>query len=181
MPVPRPRSKLPWVSLPTPHLTRRHWRGWAVAVGLMMFVVALASLPPFVAGSTRATLMAAFEALCHQLPGRSPQVGEIALAVCHRCYGLYLGLLFGTLGALALLRWDGWFRNYAPALLALTALPLALDWGLDVLGFWTNTPATRTLTGGWLGLLLGYTFARLFLPLPQQMPPPSQPSLELAQ
>ncbi len=40
-------------------------------------------------------------------------------------------------------------------LLILAVLPGVLDWSGDVLGFWTNTPFSRVLTGGWFGVWAG--------------------------
>ncbi len=36
------------------------------------------------------------------------------------------------------------------------AIPAVVDWSGDVLGIWTNTPVSRMITGGILGLFAGY-------------------------
>jgi len=36
------------------------------------------------------------------------------------------------------------------------AIPAIVDWSGDVLGIWTNTPVSRMITGGILGLFAGY-------------------------
>ena len=162
------------------------WGG--ISVGSVM-VVALTLLPPWLSPETRAILMQAFSALCHQIPGRSPAVDGVPLAVCDRCLGIYSGFALGlVLAALV--------RVVAPVIAPVTApvtaphdpprnpdisgpdipgtyrqlfdrvkfvlvgmlVPLSIDWVGPVLlrvspalG-WTNTPVSRAITGGLLGM-----------------------------
>jgi len=100
--------------------------------------------------------MQAFAGVCHQLPSRSPHIDGVALAVCHRCLGTYLGLpaavlIFSSLRGL----WP-FSRKAAPWVLLGAAIPAIVDWSGDVLGIWTNTPVSRMITGGILGLFAGY-------------------------
>ncbi len=124
--------------------------------GLLWLMV---SLPPFVPPSIRMGLMAAFAPVCHQLPDRSFWIDGVQLAVCHRCYGIYAGLFLGTL----LLTFIGTHasRLYRKArwLLIVGLLPPALDWGLQLVHLWQNTPLSRVLTGLWFGLVAGLLLA----------------------
>ena len=129
---------------------------WTLSLGLGASLVTLASLPPFLGESGRHLIMEAFSGVCHQLPDRSPHINEVSLAVCHRCYATYWGLpgaalLFGLFrGA-----WPFTIRS-APWFLGAAIVPAVIDWGGDVLGFWSNTPISRMLTGGLMGLAACY-------------------------
>ncbi len=136
------------------------WWTWVLAfLGSGMLVV-LVTLPPFVGTDLRAMLMQGFSTVCHQIPSRSPQLHGVPLAVCHRCYGIYLGLPFAIVGMLVLYRWDAFFYRRAPWLLSGALLPLGLDWSGDVLGLWTNTPHSRMVTGLLFGMVAGYYVGR---------------------
>lgn len=153
--------------------------GLALAATAVLFAGVLA--PPFLSPIVRAPLVVGFHALCHQLPERSFFVDGVQLAACHRCTGIYAGLVLGVL-ALPL-----WKRGRAgerksesmrvPRLLGssplrflhtsrerfvllVAVIPVALDWGAEVFGLWAGSPASRVATGLWFGLLAGYLFAR---------------------
>lgn len=149
----------------TAHPARRSgafWRGWALAMSMGVVLVGMATLPPFVEPAAREALMQAFAPVCHQLPARSPEVGGVPLAVCHRCYGIYWGLPLAALAFLLLARWDGVMGRRAPWLLALAAVPAGVDWLLGVLQVWENTPLSRVTTGLVFGLVAGVYLARAF-------------------
>lgn len=158
--------------------------GWVLAMSLMLFVLVLVVLPPFVPPGFRSVLMHGFSPLCHQLPDRSFQHLGISFAVCHRCFGIYTGLWLASAAFIGLWRWELAFSRHAAVLLGLSLVPLAVDWGLHVVGWWVNTPASRLITGGVFGLVAGCYFARAMIqlttsktvvPLPPTVPdtPPS--------
>ena len=130
--------------------------GWWIAFAGSLAVAVLAMTPPVLGDGAREVIMTMFSGVCHQLPGRSPHVDGVQLAVCHRCSGIYWGvpaaaLLFAASG--------GRFRaagRGAPFLLLAAALPAAADWALDLAGIWSNTPLTRILTGAVFGLGAGW-------------------------
>ncbi len=144
----------------------RFWLGWSVTFGLALTVVGLAVLPAALPLPWREALMTAFAPACHQLPARSPHLGGVQLAVCHRCLGVYAGLAVGVAAFLGLRRWDAWLHRHAAGVLGAALAPAAVDW----LAPWasvlapalalTNTPLSRSLTGAVLGLALGYFAAR---------------------
>jgi uncharacterized membrane protein len=117
-------------------------------------VLAIASLiviAPLTAGShVSNSIYRVFAALCHQLPDRSYFIDGHKLAVCSRCTGLYAGfaftlLLYPLLRPLKTIAWPP--REW----LILSAVPMAIDFGLTLFGIWENTHTSRLLTG----LLLG--------------------------
>jgi len=130
--------------------------GWALTMGVTSLLVGLAFAPPFVSEAARVFIMQAFSGVCHQLSSRSPHIDGVALGVCHRCFGTYAGfpaaaLLYGALRGF----WP-FSTRIAPWILVIGVLPAVVDWSGDVLGIWMNTPVSRIITGGFLGLVAGY-------------------------
>ncbi len=125
---------------------------WLAGVALFGGLVVVVLLPPVVPPSLRAVLMEGFSSVCHQLPGRSPHLHGVQLAVCDRCLGIYVGLALGS-GAT---RWGRtmWHRvrAWGPLPLALVLVPAGVDWALPVLGLWESVPLSRGLTGFLAGL-----------------------------
>ncbi len=126
----------------------------------MGFVLVLVTLPPFVGVEWRIVLMHTFAPVCHQIAERSFHVDGVALAACHRCYGIYWGLFLGPVLYLVVRRWEHKWWNQSRLLLAAALLPLGLDWVLDFVGLWSNTPLSRVLSGGVFGLAAGMLVAQ---------------------
>jgi uncharacterized membrane protein len=113
----------------------------------------LALLPPFLPADIQPVVRRCFASVCHQMPGRSPHIGGVPIAVCDRCSGIYLGLVLGVLAT-------GWGRSLWAALgrhgryVLLGALvPLGIDWVGPLLGLWSNGPISRALTGLLFGIV----------------------------
>lgn len=138
-------------------LYRISWTGWCVSVLLMGILAVLASLPPWVGEPVRMALMYGFDPLCHQIAERSPHVDGVQLAVCHRCYGILVGLAIGPIAALIIRRR---FKRYASLLIVASLVPLALDWGLGIVGIWANTAESRLITGAIFGVVAGILVTR---------------------
>lgn len=155
-PASEPIAAVPWKGI-----------GLVLAVSLLL---GLAALPPFVPDAWRPVLMDAFAGACHQLPARSPHIDGVALAVCDRCAGLYLGVALG--GGLALL-----VTKRLPRVALLGSLVLlGLDWMGPLAGLWMNTPWSRALTGLLAGLAAGWFVLERLLPqrhAPKHDPRPS--------
>jgi uncharacterized membrane protein len=113
------------------------------------------------AGHPRAAawLYALFSPVCHQDPSRSFVLFGHPCAICHRCMGIYLGLFLIS-----------WLPFEFSILLdppqrrrlwvcAATA-PLVLDVFAPLTGLWSNTPASRFVTG----LLFGMMLSSLLVP-----------------
>jgi len=142
-----------------------------LAAGVTGLLLLLVSLPPLVLPSMRTLLMAAFAPVCHQLPDRSFWIDGVQLAVCQRCYGIYTGLFLGSLLLPLLGAGARWIYRRAPLLLSMSLLPPALDWGLQFVHLWHNTPFSRTLTGLWFGLGAGLLFAATLCHTPRKEQP----------
>ena len=133
------------------------WWAWGLSLAAMFTPLILALLPPWVSAPWQIVLMQAFDPLCHQITERSPHIHGVQLAVCHRCIGVYLGLAAGPVLMLFLRSWNGVGTR---KLIALSLLPLFVDWGLGIVGLWANTPVSRMVTGAMFGLLAGVLVAR---------------------
>jgi uncharacterized membrane protein len=129
------------------------------------FVLAL-SWAGLIAGICAAPLLAAhshptaagllyvsFGQVCHQMPERSFYLQGHPLAVCHRCSGIYLGLLAGSLlpgrifSRLLFVPRRRWW-------VIAGAAPLVLDALAPWAGFWANTPLSRASTGVLFGIMI---------------------------
>lgn len=149
------------LSDPVESVARLHPVGWALALAATAALLAAAVAPPLLTPALRAPLVAGFHVLCHQLPERSFFVDGVQLAACHRCTGIYAGLLLGVL-ALPLGRriaGEGAKGSDGVALLV-AVVPAALDWAGEVLGLWPGSMASRVATGLWFGAIAGFLFAR---------------------
>lgn len=123
------------------------WGGLAVAAIAAPLFAARAD--SFLAG----TLYLLLSRACHQIPGRSFRFFGYPWAACHRCSGIYLGLLAAAMfspgdpSALAShIRRRTW--------VALATLPLLTDALLPLTGIWANTPVSRFVTGFTFGAML---------------------------
>lgn len=140
-------------------------RGWPVAFVLTLLLGLIVTLTPMYPEVLRNTVMQIFSFVCHQLPHRSPHVDGVQLAVCHRCMGIYWALpvsalVFGVSRGRLLEKGFNFLKNKKNITLVLLAgLPAGIDWLGDVIGFWTNTPVSRTVTGAFFGLVAGYVLA----------------------
>ena len=147
--------------------------GWLAFTPLVAGVVALAFVPPFVDGMARAGLMHGFSFVCHQIPERSPAMGGVPIALCHRCTGILGGLAVGLAAAPLLMsaasaagrRLLGGVpgRHRAAVGLLLALIPTTVDWALGATGIWANTPLSRVLTGAIFGIVAGLLIGRAFL------------------
>jgi uncharacterized membrane protein len=92
-----------------------------------------------------------FSRFCHQIPDRSFFLLGHPLAVCHRCFGLYLGFFFGSFIHIPFL-----YRSLLARRLwvAAACLPTLLDVLLARLCFWHSTGASRLIMGLVLGCML---------------------------
>ena len=94
-----------------------------------------------------------FSPICHQDASRCFSFGALPWAVCQRCSGIYLGLFIAALLPLHMDRLPRLLRSRRNLVIACTAL-LMCDAVLPILGIWTNTPASRFLSGLFFGAML---------------------------
>jgi len=118
---------------------------WAVGSSIVAIWVLAIILPTLLS-----PVRTFFGYLCHQISERSFHVAGEQMAVCSRCFGVYLGILVGF--ALYPL-----FRNVENTepprrfWLLVAIIPAAVDWSLTVFGVWENTLWSRLVTGLILG------------------------------
>ena len=130
---------------------------FGIALAASAALLAGAVAPGWLGADAGAFVREAYSVLCHQLPHRSPHLGGAPWALCHRCTGIAAGLALGLLAVPALTpalrtRVAG---LRAGRLIALSLLPIALDWSLGALGVWANTPLSRVATGAVFGVAAG--------------------------
>lgn len=131
--------------------------GWTVALAAVGTLAVAAVLPALLGGTVGAGVHAAFSAVCHQIPDRSPHLLGNPIALCDRCFGILVGLVAGVAVAPVLGR-DLVSRIVAgaqPLWLVAAAVPTALDWALGALSVLENTQPSRVLTGALFGIAAG--------------------------
>ena len=129
------------------------WIAWSIVTAIALFLVATIIGAPLLQSSGHAalafTIYNAFSYVCHQIPERSFHLAGHQFAVCSRCTGLYSGFAVATLVyplARSLKRTDAPHRFW----LILAAVPLFIDFSLTYFGIWSNTHASRFVTGALL-------------------------------
>jgi len=91
-----------------------------------------------------------YHPICHQLPGRSFFLWGFPLAVCQRCFGLYLGFWLGVLLLPVTRAFSTWIAARPRIALAFMA-PMLIDVA------WGGSALTRFATG----LLAAFPFSSL--------------------
>ena len=94
-----------------------------------------------------------FADTCHQRANRSFFVFNHKMGVCARCFGVYAGILAGTLLYPVL-----WGRNDMPPgwVVLAAAAPLVLDGGTQLLGLRESDNTLRLATGLFFGAAVPY-------------------------
>ena len=127
---------------------------WSLVASVaLLIVIAIVAAPVALArghAEFSEVIYQGFSYLCHQIPERSFHLAGHPFGVCSRCTGLYAGFAFATL-ALPLVR--SLKRTDTPHViwLLLSAVPLAIDFGLTYFGVWENNHVTRVITGALFG------------------------------
>ena len=120
-----------------------------VVLAIASIVVVLILCAPLLAVNGHPALAtaiyAAFAPLCHQRPDRSLFLEGLPMAVCTRCFGIYLGFFFGMLALILL-------PSLKPAgvsfrWLLLSMMPMIIDGLGGWVGLYTNTDFSRWITG----------------------------------
>jgi uncharacterized membrane protein len=87
-----------------------------------------------------------FKPTCHQLPERSFFIFGYPMAVCARCFGIYLGFLAATLLYPLILPVDN-RKTPNKWLLILAIIPMGLDGGIQFLTSYESNNILRLITG----------------------------------
>ncbi len=114
-----------------------------VALGCC-FAVAMVVVAPMSAargGFLAPLVYEIFAPVCHQIAERSFHVAGHPLAVCHRCFGFYVGFTLGLM-VLPLFRPARDWLLKKPRRVLLFLAPAGIDWLLPM-----NTPVSRFSTG----------------------------------
>ena len=128
----------------------------SVLVLTLLWCAAIGAAPLFVSWSgawlpTGEFLYRFFHPICHQLGERSFHLFGGPLAVCTRCAAIYVGFLCGVLVFPSVLRRIHWSSR---TILGVALLPMIVDVSLEILGLHEATGLTRTITGGFFGLII---------------------------
>jgi uncharacterized membrane protein len=91
-------------------------------------------------GAAAPLLYAVFASVCHQIAERSFHLAGEPLAVCHRCFGFYVGFTLGLAFLPLLRRIRDWLLD-RPRRILLFLAPTTVDWLLPF-----NTSASRFTT-----------------------------------
>jgi uncharacterized membrane protein len=144
----------------TPLDLQEQFRRQAVKVWLITSAVVLLWIAAIVAapllllnGITAASspIYSFFSYICHQIPERSLHLAGHQMAVCSRCFGVYVGLLAGIL-IYPLWRSIDEVDPIPRIWLFLSLVPISIDWSLTIFGIWENTHVSRFVTGAILGI-----------------------------
>ncbi len=141
-------------------MSRRERAGWLAALVSLGVLLVAVMAPPFVDEPLRSIIRLVFSPVCHQIPERSPHFHGVAFAVCHRCFGTYLGLFLGAAAFLPLRRFGSSLSKRAGALILVGIGIPAADWLLGALGLWHNSPVSRVVTGAVFGAAAGVLLAQ---------------------
>jgi uncharacterized membrane protein len=138
--------------------------GWLAACLGALAAPILASQACFAAASV---LYFLFSRICHQIPDRSFHLLGYSLAVCHRCFGVYVGLFLGCFADMPMMHRSPRHRR----LWVLGAMaPLALDALAPVAGLWANSAFSRFSTGLLFGTLISSLVVRGFAEFAPERP-----------
>jgi uncharacterized membrane protein len=139
--------------------SRAAWFAWGASLSVAATLVGLIVAAPILRASgdvsAARTIYVGFSAACHQIAARSFYLDGFPLAVCARCFGLYVGALAGVAAyplARPLMRTDAPERVW----LILAALPTTVDFALGFFGIWENTHWSRFLTALLLGVVAAF-------------------------
>jgi len=103
-----------------------------------------------------------FSSVCHSKPERSVFLNGIQMPVNSRCSGIFSGLLYAIL-LIPLVGHRFYRKKWVLSLLAFTFLFQFIDVGGNVMGWWTNSVASRILLGFPLGMFMILALTDLFI------------------
>ncbi len=142
-------------------------RIWLLVFGISATMFLMGLLPAWVAGEDSGfyTLSVMFfEPVCHQFSNRCYYIGELAMPVCSRCFGIYSGLFLMTvlIPFLRLFRLPGF--NFALFLLVASVFLNIIDNAGNFFNWWSNTLTSRYLLGLPIGLSAVYVIFSEYIP-----------------
>jgi len=126
------------------------WRWVLLSLAVILSIVWLFLTPPGLLGKANAVGYA----VCHRIPERSFNIGNLEMAMCARCSGLFLGALLGLIFQIT----QGRKGKMPPIPVAILFGVFALSWVLDgINSFSMLTPKIPSLyqTQNWTRLVTG--------------------------
>ena len=142
---------------------RQAFKVWLIGGAVVLVWVLLILLAPLAKanGFTQisAPLYHFFSYLCHQIPDRSFHIEGDQFGVCSRCFGVYFGI-FAGFAIYPLWRKIDDIEPISRIWLALSVIPIGVDWALTIFGVWANTFTSRFVTG----MILGAACATFIVP-----------------
>lgn len=138
-------------------------------ISLILFLFVAATVIAPISSFFHATRLAdslymVFGFICHQMPERSFWIFDSPLAVCARCFGIYLGLFVGaTLVPLTI--GLSTHKSLSPFWILLALIPMTIDWSLTFFEIWENTGFSRLVTGGLVGIACGISITKSLIEL----------------
>ena len=118
----------------------------------------LVALAPLAPPALAAVAYALGALVCHQLPDRSFHLGDIQLAVCARCFGIYAGAAAAlavqvpSYGKATGSRLDR--SSVARGVLLVGAMPTVVTVALENAGWWLPSNGVRAVAGVCLGVAI---------------------------
>ena len=123
---------------------------WLILAAVSLMIVAMIISAPLAAlrgdAQIASAIYSTFSYVCHQLPERSFHIAGHKFGVCSRCTGIYAGFAFSVL-LYPLARPLRSVEAPSRIWLILATLPLAIDFLLGYFNVWSNTHASRFITG----------------------------------
>jgi uncharacterized membrane protein len=135
--------------------TAPFWGWLMITAGSGLFIALIVGAPLLAASGHNGAAVAiyrVFSRVCHQISERSFFVEGHPLAVCARCWGLYLGFAIGA-SIYPLLRPLQNTESPDRVWLLAAAVPTAIDYGLGFFGIFENTHTSRFITASLLGFV----------------------------
>ncbi len=132
---------------------------YATLVTLSLAWIALILATPWLMAERHplasAALYQGFSAVCHQIPERSFYFRGYPMGVCSRCASIYAGFVIGLL--LYPFARDLREGAFPPRwILIAAAIPTVIDFAGGILGLFTNTFLSRSLTGILFGAVVAF-------------------------
>lgn len=92
-----------------------------------------------------------FHMLCHQQLDRTIHLGEVPMAVCSRCTGIYI-MFFANMLIVPLLPQTKWRNKWAIFLVFIALSFNLVDFSVNAFDVWENTLTSRFLVGSLIGI-----------------------------
>lgn len=94
---------------------------------------------------------------CHQISSRSFSLNGNQLPICIRCVGIFAGIPLGILFSLITKTKTGQaLVKEVIILIGIGILPIVIDGGGQLIGFWESSSLSRTVTGFMGGITISY-------------------------